>query len=256
MTEFSKRIAEAELGCVHLFSVGQAGFIIKSQTGQLLCIDLYLSDCVEQVEGNMGYKRLLPKILHPTDLIFDVIVSTHFHRDHFDEYSVPFMMSNNKSRLFASFDCMNDVKSLEIDKARVVFVKPGDSFSIGDFALDFLYCDHGKAAPKAVGVSVRVGNKRIVEVGDTRLRLDRREHYLAHGPIDVLIAPINGMFGNMNARECAELAGCLKPRMTIPCHYGMFASHMGLPGEFYEIMKKEYPSNAFLLMSLGEHLVL
>ena len=53
-----------------LFSVGQAGFIIKSSSGQLLAIDLYLSNCGERLEGNKGFKRLLPQILSTSDLPF------------------------------------------------------------------------------------------------------------------------------------------------------------------------------------------
>ena len=68
MKDFALQVLTAPLGKTHLFSVGQAGFIIKSKSGQLLAIDLYLSDCVERVEGNVGFKRLLPKILNPDDL--------------------------------------------------------------------------------------------------------------------------------------------------------------------------------------------
>ena len=43
MNDFAIRVLTAPLGKTHLFSVGQAGFIIKSKSGQLLAIDLYLS---------------------------------------------------------------------------------------------------------------------------------------------------------------------------------------------------------------------
>ena len=105
MTDFAIQVLTAPIGKTHLFSVGQAGFIIKSAGGQLLAMDLYLSDCVERVEGNAGFKRLLPKILCPMDLQFDAVVATHFHRDHFDIDAVPSLMSNGKTRLFASEDC-------------------------------------------------------------------------------------------------------------------------------------------------------
>ena len=50
MLNFATKILTAPLGKTHLFSVGQAGFIIKSSSGQLLGIDMYLTDCVERVE--------------------------------------------------------------------------------------------------------------------------------------------------------------------------------------------------------------
>jgi L-ascorbate 6-phosphate lactonase len=71
-----------------------------------------------------------------------------------------------------------------------------------------------------------------------------------------LIAPINGMYGNLNSNDCAKLSYALQPKLTIPCHYGMFASHMGLPGEFFNIMTEKYPDNKFLIMTQGEKLVI
>ena len=247
--DFIKNIEEATLGKTHLFSVGQAGFVIKSKSGQLLGIDLYLSDCVEAIESDhVGYRRMLPKIIEPKDIDFDVLVCTHFHRDHFDIDSVPKMMNNDETHLYCARDCINDIVGLP----RVTLVQPGDSHICGDFVLHFINCDHGLGAPLAVGIVVEVDGYRILEVGDTCLRLDRKTEYLSFGKLDVLIAPINGMYGNMNSKECALLSNCLKPNLTIPCHYGMFAHQRGDPGLFHEIMDKNYPDNKYLIMSLGE----
>ena len=101
-----------------------------------------------------------------------------------------------------------------------------------------------------------VDGKKVYEAGDTCLRLDRIDEYRAKGPLDVLIAPINGMYGNLNEEDCAKLADALKPKLTIPCHYGMFASHMGLPGRFHNIMTEQYPYNKFILMTPGEMTVI
>ena len=58
----------------------------------------------------------------------------------------------------------------------------------------------------------------------------------------------------MNEDECSQLAEALNPKITIPCHYGMFASHHGDVGKFYNIMmKKNLP---MLLMKQGEELIL
>lgn len=247
--DFVKTINEAGLGKTHIFSMGQAGFIIKSTSGQLLGIDLYLSDCVQRVEpDHVGYKRLLPKILNPKDIELDVIVCTHFHRDHFDIDSVPELMNNDKTQLFCPRDCEEDTNGLK----RVNFVKPGDTCRAGDFLLRFINCDHGTGAPLAVGVVVEVDGKRIIEVGDTCLRADRKEEYLKFGEIDVLIAPINGMYGNLDSKDCAQLTDLLQPKLVIPCHYGMFAAHHGDVGLFHEIMDKDYANRKYLIMSQGE----
>lgn len=232
-----------------IFATGQAGFILKSRNRQLLAIDLYLSNCVERLEGSKGFKRLLPQILHADSLTFDAVVCTHPHWDHFDVDAVPEIISKG-SKLYVSAGCENLVHQLHMEyyNDQITYVKPGDYFTIGDFNLTFVNCDHGTGAPDAVGVVVVVDGKTIYEVGDSCLRLDRINEISQ--PLDVLISPINGMFGNMNSWETAELAEALKPGITIPCHYGMFASHGGDLKAFYDIMtEKNLP---FLLMQQGE----
>lgn len=254
MPDFATKVLTARAGQTHIFSVGQAGFIIKSSGGQLLCIDLYLSECVERLEGNTGFKRLLPKILDPFDLAFDVVICTHPHIDHFDIDAVPEMLANGRTKLFCSVDCEKLIRQLQLEYYgdQTTYVRPGDTYRVGDFEICFVNCDHGTGAPDAVGVVVKVDGKIICEAGDTCLRLDRVDEIPQ--PLDVLIAPINGAFGNLNEEDCAKLAEALHPAVTIPCHYGMFACHHGDVGKFYDaITERKLP---FLLMRQGEQYTL
>ena len=252
MNEFAIRVLSAPIGKTSLFYAGQAGFIFKSKSGQTLAIDLYLSDCGERFEGHMGFKRLLPRILGPQDVIFDFIIATHPHFDHYDVDSMPLLMSNPYTHLFASLDCKKYVDEAMLDEKRITYVKPFDSLKAGDFTLHFTACDHGSLAPDAVGVIVKVDAKRVFIAGDTCLRIDRKSEYLSRGPIDILIAPINGEYGNLNEEECAELCKTLEPYLTIPCHYGLFARHKGLPGLFMERMGERCPERQYMLMTMGE----
>lgn len=252
MFEFANKVVSAPNGKVYLFSVGQAGYIIKSKSGQLLAIDLYLSDCVERTEGHMGFKRLLPHILDTRDLKFDAIITTHSHLDHFDMDSVPTLMSGKRTQLYASFGCKSLMDDLCMTEEKAAYVCPGDSFTQGDFVLHFVSCDHGAAAPDAVGVVIEVDGKRVYETGDTCLRLDRTAEYQQWGDIDVMIAPINGAYGNMDEYDCARFADAMKPKLIVPCHYGMFASHGGNLGKFYDIMNEKYPKQKTLFMRQGE----
>lgn len=254
MFDFLSCIKNAELNKTHIFYLGQAGILIKSKGGELLAVDPYLSNCVEAVEGHIGFKRLLPKLIDPNELKLNVLICTHFHRDHFDIESVPVLMSNGYTELYCAYDCEQDVLNEKLDRKRVVFVKPGDKYKQGAFDLTFIDCDHGLGAPQAVGAIIEVDGKTIVEVGDTCLRLDRISEILSRGAVDILIAPINGAYGNMNEEECAKLANIVNAKLTIPCHYGMFASHGGNPGLFHQIMQKKYPTNKYLLMAQGEKL--
>lgn len=250
MISFTDKLNVACLGATHLFSMGQAGYILKSEKGQTLGIDLYLSDCVEAVEGHDGYHRLMPKMVQPNELKLDVVIATHFHRDHFDIDAMPDLMINGKTHLFCAYDCVEDVKRLGIDDSRVSFVSPGDQFKVGDFDIRFIHSDHGLGAPKEVGAIITVDGKNILAVGDTSLHLDWKDEYLSAGSIDVLVVPINGAYGNLNEQESTELAKCLCPKVTVPSHFGMFPSHGGNSGIFIELMRKE--NLPYKILTMGE----
>lgn len=245
-------IHNAPLGNTWLFWLGQAGFVIKSADGHLLGIDLYLSECVEPVEGHVGYHRLMPQIIDPSELELDVVIATHFHRDHFDIDAMPFLMSHDKTRLYCAYDCQEDVERLAIDKSRTTFVKPGETYDCVGFHIDFIHSDHGEGAPLEVAPVISVDGKRILETGDTSLHLDWKDEYLKAGALDVLIAPINGAYGNLNEQENVTLTATLKPKLTVPCHFGMFASHGGHPGLWKELLEQQLPNQAYKLFTMGE----
>lgn len=248
--DFKTMVLEANNGKNSLFFVGQAGFIIKNRYGELLAVDLYLSDCVEELEGHIGYKRLLPKIITPNELEYDYIIATHPHWDHYDIKSIPQMMAHSKTRLFVSKNCLEYNEKYHLDNKRIIYVKPGESYEAGNFRIHFVSCDHGEGTPDAVGVIIQVDGKIIYMTGDTCLRLDRINEYKQYGEIDILIGPINGAYGNMNEQEFAEFSKALSPKITIPCHYGMFASHGGDPGKFLTLMSGQ--QSEYLLMAFGE----
>lgn len=255
MMRFAQKVLSSPLGQTHLFSVGQAGYIVKSRSGQLFGVDVYLSECVERIEGHMGFKRLLPHILEPDELTLDCLVATHSHVDHFDVDSMP-ILASPKTQLYASVECEKEVDRLGMTSCHATYVHPGEMYTCGDFHLFFIRCDHGIGAPDAVGLILTVDDKRILIVGDTCLHLDWISEYVSQGMIDVLIAPINGAYGNLNEAECAQLSAAIAPTLTIPSHYGMFASHGGDPGLFYRIMTENHPDCAFCLMCMGEGIVL
>ena len=256
MIDFAKKVKEAPLGKTHLFWIGQAGVVVKSADGKLMGIDLYLSECVEPVEGHVGYHRLMPQILGYDELNFDVLIATHFHRDHFDIDAMQGLMANGKTQLYCAYDCKEDVERLQIDQTRVHYVKPGESYDYAGFHIDFVHSDHGAGAPLEAAPIVTVDGKRILEAGDTSLHLDWKDEYLKAGPLDVLIAPINGAYGNLNEQENVALTKALQPKLTVPCHFGMFSSHGGHPGLWKELLEQQLPEQKYKIFTQGEGLVL
>lgn len=255
--DLATRISVAPLGKTHLFFVGQAGFIFKSSKGTTLGVDMYLSSCVERAEGNDGFKRLTPRLLEPDELIFDHVLATHPHYDHFDMDAIPILMNNDHTKLYTSVNCKTEIQRLMMKEDCVTYIVPGDELDADDIHITCTPCDHGTGAPDAVGLVISIDGKNIYIAGDTCLRLDTaKEIKKKFSHIDILIAPINGAFGNLNEHECVDLEKVIDADLVIPCHYGTFATHGGNPGVFRETMIKELPDKKYLLMAQGEELTL
>ena len=75
---------------------------------------------------------------------------------------------------------------------------------------------------------------------------------LKEGALDVLIAPINGAYGNLNEQENVTLTKALQPMLTVPCHFGMFASHGGHPGLWKDLIEQQLPEQQFKIFTMGE----
>ncbi|MDD5017418.1 MAG: MBL fold metallo-hydrolase [Eubacteriales bacterium] len=245
----AKEIQVLRKGVTYLIYLGQAGYIIKSASGSLIGIDLYLSNCLERYDG---FKRLMPCILKPEETALDYVVASHAHYDHFDVDAMPGIMANGRTKLFASKNCAAEVERLGIRQDAVTYIERGRTYAAGDAQITCVFCDHGKAAPDAVGLIISVDGKKLYFAGDTRLRTDEAEKLLKLGPFNVMVAPINGAFGNLNEDEMVTLCSVIRPNLAIPSHYWCFAEHGGNPGLFIKIIKERLPEQKYMLMAQGE----
>ena len=230
---------------------GQAGFVFTSAAGTSVGVDLYLTDCVERHDG---FKRLCPKVARAEDLELDCVIATHWHLDHFDVDAMPLLMAGGRTRLVAAKDCRQHVERLHLDEGRVRYVEAGDTAACGDVMIRAVFCDHGDGAPLAVGVVLEVDGYKVYITGDTCLRLDKAGEIGAYGPFDIMIAPVNGAFGNLNEKECVELCKYHKPKVVIPCHYWMFAEQHGDPGIFAAEIRERLPGQKHCIMRPGEEI--
>ena len=251
MNEFETRLLIHD-GKTSLSLVAQAGFVLKSKAGTTMGVDLYLTDCVERYDG---FKRLSPKVMQAS-FPLDFVVASHWHLDHFDIDAVPLLMTNRNTKLVCCEDCEEHVKNLNLDKKRITYVKTGDTVVCDDIvvhAVFFFFCE---GAPKAIGFVFEIDGYKIYLAGDTALRLDKAPEISQYGPFDVMLAPINGAFGNLNEKENVELCKFHQPRLSVPCHFWTFAEQHGDPGIWMELMKKEMPEQKYLIMAAGEQLVI
>ncbi|MDR1689365.1 MAG: MBL fold metallo-hydrolase [Clostridiales bacterium] len=249
MLNIAKDIADLPNGESFIIFLGQAGFAFKSAAGTLIGLDLYLSDCVAEYDK---YKRLMPYILEPDEIAFDALIATHAHYDHFDYGSMAQLMENGATKLYASHNCESEVLKLNMKNDGITYVKAGDTAVFRDIKLEFVFCDHGKSAPDAVGVVIDIDGKLVYIAGDTCLRLDKVSEITKGRTFDIMIAPINGAFGNLNEVEAVKLCEAVKPKIIIPCHFWNFAEHHGDPGKFIEETENKLPGQKYTLMRMGE----
>jgi len=209
-----------------LFYLGQAGFLLKTSEGKIVAIDLYLSDAAERL---FGFKRMSPAVICPEELNVDYYLSTHSHVDHLDTDTLPIVARNDKTFFIGSPDCEAVYRENGLTKDRYCILKTGDTYQTAELCIRAIDADHGDLAPDAVGLLVETGGIKIYHAGDTAFAPEKIVQSL-QTTIDLMIAPINGQFGNMNAQEACRLAEMVKPKILIASHFWMFLEHVGEGG--------------------------
>lgn len=225
-------------GELAVYWLGQAGFILKDSMGRLIAIDPYLSDSVERLHG---FKRLSPKLLSPRDLTLDLLICSHEHGDHYDCDAVPALMSEGKTVLITNPSAAAMAVSTGIPDTRIRTARPGDDITEAGIRLQIHYADHGELSPDAFGVLLETGGVKVYFAGDTSLHPEVLKTAEREQP-DILIAPINGQFGNINEKEAAQLAAVCRSASVIPCHFWTFTEHKGDPEAFREHMQSTAPN--------------
>ena len=228
--------------------LGGAGFIVKTGT-VTIGIDLYLSNSCMQDNG--AFKRLTIPPVRPEDLKLDYLLASHEHRDHFDTGSIGKLLHPN-TKLICPANTKALALSCGIDTFSIIELNRGESRNFGDFSIRAVIADHGDDAPDAVGFFIEAEGKTIYFVGDSCFRTDFVAIINPPKTIDVMLVPINGKFGNPDARDAAHFTQMFKPRLTIPCHFWLFKEHGGDPGEFCEWAGKAAPKSKVKVMSIGE----
>lgn len=231
-----------------IFWLGQAGFIIKTHANKLIAIDPYLSDCCLRL---YNFKRIMPSLIQPRDLVFDYLLISHEHEDHLDIDSVVALTDNNKTKLYGPIECIKRTRALGVQDEKLVLVEIDQEIDLGEFKLLPVFADHGELSPDAVGFLLNFGFVKVYYAGDTSYSLDKLRKIISIEP-EIAILPINGQYGNLNAQEAASLANILRSKVMIPCHFWTFVQHGGYPAELFEAMKELAPGCELQMLSQGE----
>jgi L-ascorbate 6-phosphate lactonase len=207
---------------IALFYLGQAGFCIKTSDNRLIVIDAYLSDACERM---FGFKRMIPPVLFAEEIDTDLYLSTHSHADHLDPDALPLVAKNERTFFIGSPDCKEVYKLNNIPKGRYKILKEGEEWKTKGIRMKAVFADHGDLAPDAVGLVIEIEGIKIYHTGDTCFSPDKIRSSL-NTDVDIMIAPINGQYGNMNAGEACALSAVIIPKIVIASHFWMFLQHV------------------------------
>jgi L-ascorbate metabolism protein UlaG (beta-lactamase superfamily) len=250
---------------VHLWWLGQSGFLVQWQSHHLL-LDPYLSDSLthKYAATDRPHVRMTERVVAPERLDFiDVVTSSHNHTDHLDkETLLPLMRANPKMQLIVP----EANRSFVADRLEVVLeyprgIKANDTKHLGPFQITAVPAAHPDLDKdewghhKFLGYIIQCGDLKIYHSGDTLLYDGMAAKLSAFQP-DVALLPINGdlpergVAGNLNGHEAARLAHDIGARLAIPCHFDMFEFNTASPEEFTRAA--EHLRQPYRVLRVGE----
>jgi L-ascorbate metabolism protein UlaG (beta-lactamase superfamily) len=255
---------------LHLWWLGQSGFLVKWQNAYLL-IDPYLSDSLTKKYAGTDkpHVRLTERVIDPAKLDFiDVVTSSHNHTDHLDgETLIPLLEVNpGLTVIIPRANLAFAAERLKTPPERLTSIRAdSDPVTIGPFTFHALPAAHETLETNAdgdhkfIGYVIEVGGKTIYHSGDCVPYAGLIER-LQKWRIDLALLPINGrdpargVAGNFTAAEAVALGRDIHAGLVVPCHYEMFAFNTVSPEGFAQ--HAQTTGVAYRLLKCGEGLSL
>jgi L-ascorbate metabolism protein UlaG (beta-lactamase superfamily) len=260
--------AKRNLDQLHLWWLGQSGFLIQWQ-GYHLLLDPYLSDSLtRKYEGtDKPHVRMTERVVAPERLDFvDVVASSHNHTDHLDaETLAPLLKANPEITVIVSRANVNFAAGrLQIPPGRLTPLNVnGEKIQVGPFNFHAIPSAHESLERDEnddhhyIGLIVQSGSRTIYHSGDC-VPYDGLIERLRNWKIDMALLPINGrdprrgVAGNFTGEEAAQLGREIQAGVVIPCHYEMFEFNTVSPQGFVKAAKEL--GQEFVLLKNGGRL--
>jgi L-ascorbate metabolism protein UlaG (beta-lactamase superfamily) len=262
-------IRQAEASSLHLWWLGQSGFLVKWQNTFLL-LDPYLSDSLtlKYQHTDKPHVRMTEQVIAPEKLDFiSCVVSSHNHSDHLDPVTLQALLTVNPSLplLLPEANHAFAQKLLGLSNDRLIDLNDGQHVEVGLFHIHGIPAAHNAIDrdPSGrclyLGYVVQAGPWTIYHSGDTLLYPGLAET-LRKFSVDVALLPINGnvparrVAGNLDGAEAATLAHDIGAKCVVPCHYDLFAFNTETPELFLNTCRQL--QQPFRVLQAGERLTL
>ena len=203
---------------VKLTWLGHDGFRI--QNGKVIYLDPF------KIEGG-------PKA--------DIVLVSHEHFDHCNLDDLKKVVSSD-TVVVAHSQSMSELGKLKVKEIKIV--KPGDKINVGGVTVEAVpaynitkFREPGKVFhPKEdgkVGYVLTVNGVRIYHAGDTDHIPEMKNVHT-----DIALLPVSGTYV-MTAKEAAEAAADINPKIAIPMHYGAIVGSTSDAETFKGLVKCE-----------------
>lgn len=249
---------KVESGHLAFWWLGQFSFIVKTKKN-VIYLDPFLSD---------HPKRRVASLLKPEEASnADIITGSHNHADHIDVPALPAIMNASpQSVLIIPKAVWPDLKNIDCLEDRVHPIDAGETYASDGVKVTAIKAAHEFFDKDAVlgypylGFVIEVDGVVIYHSGDTCI-YDGMTSFLKQWDITVAFLPINGRdakrlkadcIGNMTYQEAVDLAGAIKPKLTVPGHFEMFSNNMENPRLFADYMDVKYPDLEYRVPKHGE----
>lgn len=212
-----------------LWFLGQAGYVIRS-AGVTVAIDPYLTNSA--AANAPEFTRLFPPPILPEDLRVDLFLVTHDHLDHLDPETIRRYPHQTHTQFVAPRFAARKLIELGVPPQQVLRLDSGDLWNGPNLTIRGVFAlPTGADVLDTTGFLLTFANGRNVyhtaDTAFTPLLLQA-----APKGVEVLLAPINGKWGNLNAERAAELTAAVGPRYVLPNHYDLMALNSENPETF------------------------
>ena len=251
-------------GTAALWWMGQMGLWVKLGD-TILSIDYYASE--------RESRQVPPPV--PAEQVkgIDAFFGTHDHLDHIDHEAWKIWAKTCPDALFVFPAVHTDAVTADgIGLDRQLSMGEGDLCHIGHVTVravaaahEFLDPDPETGLHPALQYIIEGNGVRLYHAGDTLRYEGMLGKLQPMGKIDAALLPINGRdgtryrrncIGNMTFQEAADLAGELRPGVTIPGHWDMFADNPGDPASFADYLDAKYPGLKCKIPVIGEKIMI